>query len=255
MHHAHAAPEPAGRAHWSGNRGYVRGSVKIVITNDDGIDEPGLAALEAVCRKVAETVVVAPAGPRSAISHQVTETGSIAVEQRRPGWFAVDGTPADCARLAVCELCRDADWVLAGINAGANLGMDVYVSGTVAAAREAAIHGARALALSQHYRRHGAIDWDGSSRRAAIVIREVLARELRGGEFWNANLPDPLPGRPGDEIVECELDTSPSAVGYERTAPGFVWRADYHDRPRRAGRDIDVCFGGRIALSRLSLGG
>ena len=229
--------------------------VKILITNDDGIDEPGIAALETVCRSLGETVVVAPAEPRSAISHQVTEAGEIAVERRRPGWYAVDGTPADCVRLAVRELCRDADWVLAGINSGANLGMDVYVSGTVAAAREAAIQGARALALSQHYRRHGVIDWESSSRRAAAVIRDVLARELQAGEFWSANLPDPLPGRPGDEIVECELDASPSAVGYERTPPGFVWRADYHDRPRRAGRDIDVCFGGRISLTRLTLRG
>lgn len=229
--------------------------MKLVITNDDGIDEPGIAVLAEVCSRFGETTVVAPAAPRSAISHQVTEAGAIGVEQRRPGWFAIDGTPADCTRLAVRELCRDADWVVAGINAGANLGVDVYVSGTIAAVREAAIQGVRAVALSQHFRRHGRVDWEGSGRRAALVLHEVLQRETAVGEYWSANLPDPLPGRPADEIVECELDTSPGAVGYERVGSGFRWRADYHDRPRRPESDVDTCFGGRIALTRLRLGG
>jgi 5'-nucleotidase len=229
--------------------------MKLVITNDDGIDEPGIEGLVEVCSHFGEVVVVAPSGPRSAISHQVTETGAIHVDERRPGWFAVDGTPADCTRLAVRALCPDADWVLAGINAGANLGVDVYVSGTIAAAREAAIHGVRSLALSQHFRRHGRIDWEGSKRRAALVLSEVLERETPPGEYWSANLPDPLPGRPSDEIVDCDLDASPGSVRYERIGPGFHWRADYHDRPRRAGHDVDVCFGGRIALTRLRLGG
>lgn len=229
--------------------------MKIVLTNDDGIDEPGIAALAEVCHALGEVTVVAPSGPRSAISHQVTEAGHIAVDEVRPGWFSVDGTPADCTRLALRELCRDATWVIAGINAGANLGVDVYVSGTVAAAREAAIHGVPALALSQHFRRHAKIDWEGSRRRSALVLRQVLDRPIDEGAFWCANLPDPLPGRPADEIVECELDRSPGSVGYDRGGPGFRWKADYHDRPRREGHDVDVCFGGRIALTQLRLAG
>jgi len=229
--------------------------VKIAITNDDGIDEPGILALEAACRGFGETVVVAPSGPRSAIAHQVTETGVISAEELRPGWVAVDGTPADCARLALREVCPDADWLLAGINAGANLGMDVYVSGTIAAVREAAIHGVPSLAVSQYFRRHGTVDWTGSRQRATAVLQHVLALGLEPGEFWSANLPDPLPGQPADEIVECPLDTSPGAIGYQRTPEGFQWDANYHERPRKRGGDIDVCFGGRIALTRLQLGG
>jgi 5'-nucleotidase len=231
--------------------------MKIVITNDDGIDEPGIGVLAELCEHfgLGEVTVVAPSGPRSAISHQVTEGGAIHVEEQRPRWFAVDGTPADCTRLAVRELCPDVDWLLAGINAGANLGVDVYVSGTIAAAREATIHGVRALALSQHFRRYGQIDWPGARQRAALVLREVLGRETAAGEYWSANLPDPLPDRPADEIVDCPLDASPGAVGYDRIGPGFHWRADYHDRPRRPDHDVDVCFGGRIALTRLRLGG
>ena len=229
--------------------------VKVAITNDDGIDEPGIAALEAACRAFAETVVVAPSGPRSAIAHQVTEANELRVEERRPGWFAVDGTPADCTRLALRELCRDADWLLAGINAGANLGMDVYVSGTVAAVREAAIHSVPSLALSQYFRRHGEVDWSDSQRRAGLVLRHVLNRPPGPNAFWNANLPDPLPGRPADEIVECPLDRSPGAIGYISTSTGFQWDANYHERPRKPGSDIDTCFNGRIALTRLELNG
>jgi len=229
--------------------------MKIVITNDDGIDEPGIIALEAACRDFGEVTIVAPAGPRSAISHQVTEAGELAVEERRPSAFAVNGTPADCARLALRALCPDADWLISGINAGANLGMDVYVSGTVAAVREATFQEVPSLALSQYFRRHGTVDWEGSQRRAGLVLRYVLDRRPDPDTFWSANLPDPLPGRPADEIVECALDTSPGAIGYQPTANGYQWDANYHERPRKPGADIDTCFGGRIALTRLQLRG
>ena len=131
------------------------------------------------------------------------------------------------------------------------------MSGTVAAAREAAIHGRPALAISQYFRRYAAIDWEHTIRAAAPVLRHVLERGVGLGEFWNANLPAP-PGTPVDPaaapsapIVECPVDPSPGALGFERTDRGFAWRADYHARPRRAHHDVDVCFGGRVALTRL----
>ena len=99
--------------------------MKFAITNDDGIDEPGLAALARVCAELGDVVVVAPRHAHSGVSHRVTEDGPIDVEERRAGWFAVDGTPADCARVALHELCPEADWLVSGINAGANVGVDV----------------------------------------------------------------------------------------------------------------------------------
>ncbi|MCA9512060.1 MAG: 5'/3'-nucleotidase SurE [Myxococcota bacterium] len=231
---------------------------RIVLTNDDGIDEPGLAALARACAALGEVVVVAPVDAHSGVSHRVTEA-ELAVEERGGGWYAVAGTPADCTRVALHAICPDADWVVAGINAGANVGVDVYVSGTVAAAREAAIHGRPSLAISQYVRRYGAIDWRRTERAAAPVLRRALELGAAPGEYWNANLPDPT-GPEGTaaairagEIVECPVDTSPSPVGFERTSRGVAWRADYHARPRRAHHDIDVCFGGRIALTRLRI--
>src|SRR4051794_39363931 len=107
--------------------------MRLLLTNDDGIAAPGLLALESAVRHLgAEFVVVAPASVCSGCGHRVTTDGTIRVEERTPGRFAVEGTPADCVRLALHALATGVDWVLSGINAGGNLGADVYHSGTVA---------------------------------------------------------------------------------------------------------------------------
>src|SRR5262245_36371129 len=104
--------------------------MKLLLTNDDGIDAPGLGALLAAAAGVGEPVVVAPLDAHSGCSHRVTTHGPIRVERRGPGRFAVAGTPADCVRVGLHDLAPDAGWVLAGINAGGNLGADVWHSGT-----------------------------------------------------------------------------------------------------------------------------
>ena len=113
---------------------FVEKPLKIVVTNDDGFGEPGLEALVAAARPLGEVVVAAPKEPHSFISHRVTVKTPLRVEQPENGRFIVHGSPADCTRIALKSLAADADWVLAGINPGANLGNDVYQSGTVAAA-------------------------------------------------------------------------------------------------------------------------
>ena len=113
--------------------------MRILLTNDDGIDAPGLAALrDAAAVLGGDLVVVAPAECHSGCGHRVTTDRAIRVEELARGRFRVGGTPADCVRIAVAQLVPDAALVLSGINAGGNLGADVHHSGTVAAAREAA---------------------------------------------------------------------------------------------------------------------
>jgi len=232
----------------------ARRAMKIILTNDDGFDQPGIATLERLCRPLAdELVVVAPAVPQNGISHRLTDEGEIRVERRGEGRWAVHGTPADCARIALHELAPGADWLVSGINAGANLGMDTHVSGTVAAAREAAILGVQSLAISQYRRRFAEIDWERSGRRAVPVLRRALACAAGPGTFWNANLPHPPDEAVDCEIVECPLDTNPGSVRFESTGSGFHSRGDYHARPRSPGHDVDVCFGGRVALTLLRL--
>src|SRR4051794_34816796 len=122
--------------------GTTRGAAMILmLTNDDGIEAPGLSALEAAAEGVGERrIVVAPAGPQSGCGHAVTTHRPIRVDRRGESAFAVEGTPADCVRLAIHHLDPGVDWVLSGINSGGNLGADVYHSGTVAAVREAVLH-------------------------------------------------------------------------------------------------------------------
>ena len=224
--------------------------MRVVLTNDDGVDAPGLAALERAAAVLGATlVVVAPAECHSGCGHRVTTSAAIRVDDVGPGRYRVAGTPADCVRIALARIAPDAAAVLSGINAGGNLGADIHHSGTVAAAREAALHGVPAVAASQYHRRGTTIDWERSARWVAEVLAAIRGREPPRGEFWNVNLPD-LPAEAADPaVVECGVDASPFALGYRLTEEGWRYESSYHERPRVAGADVDVCFGGRIALS------
>lgn len=229
--------------------------MRLLLTNDDGFDADGLHALLAAVRDLGEPVVVAPAGPQSGLSHAVTTAGPVRVERHGEGRFAVHGTPADCVRVGLHRLCPDAAVVLAGINHGGNLGADVYYSGTVAAAREAALHGRPGVALS-HYRRRGmAFDWPRAAGWAAGALADLLARPSAPGWFYNVNFPHLRPDDPDPAVVVCPLDPHPLPLSYRHHDDGGMhYDGDYHARARVPGCDVDVCFGGRIAVTRLRLG-
>jgi 5'-nucleotidase len=139
--------------------------------------------------------------------------------------------------------------VISGINAGGNLGADLHHSGTVAAVREAAIHGIRGIAVSHYIARGRKIDWDQAARWTAPLLRDLMRRSLEPGTFWNVNLPHPEPGGPDPPVVFCPVDTSPLCLHYREETGGLVYAGDYQSRPRLASSDVDVCFGGRIAVS------
>jgi 5'-nucleotidase len=148
--------------------------MKLLLTNDDGIEAPGLQALFEVARQIGEPIVVAPEQSLSGCSHQVTTDQPIRVRQVSPCRFAVRGTPADCVRVGLQLFVPDAAWVLSGINAGGNLGADVYHSGTVAAARESVLHGWPAIALS-HYRKRGlSLDWDHRGEKECLGVGHAM---------------------------------------------------------------------------------
>ena len=227
-------------------------TIKILLTNDDGIDAPGLEALAVAAACLGgEAVVVAPAEPHSGCGHRVTTGRPLRVDELAPGRFCVHGTPADCVRLALARLAPDIGLVLAGINAGGNLGADIHHSGTVAAAREAALHGRVAVAASHYHRRVTEIDWRRAAAWLAGVLVELEGRPTAEGEFWNVNLPDVPIDAPPPAVVECRIDPSPFALGYRLADGGWHYDASYHERPRVAGGDVDICFSGGIAVSRL----
>ena len=224
-----------------------------LLTNDDGIDAPGLATLLSVAQSWGATTIVAPLEEQSGVAHRVTDKHPITVQTRDAGRFAVDGTPADCARLGLLHLAPGTQWLLSGINAGGNLGSDIYMSGTVAAAREAALLGTPAVALSQYRRRlDRPLDWNRAAVWVMRVLEYVFDQTLAPGEFWNVNLPDPDDPAVEPELVDCSVDPGHHAVAYEQTPTGWSYRGKYRERHRRPGCDVDVCFSGNIAISRIA---
>lgn len=228
-----------------------------LLTNDDGIDAEGLAALEAAMAEIFDEIwVVAPAEQASQIGHRVVTDVPIRFEKRGERRYAVSSTPADCVRVALAHLLpAQPDWVLSGINHGGNLGRhDIHISGTVAAAREGAFLGVPGAAFSHYTRERAAPCWESASRRAGEVFRSLRDEAIRPGQFWNVNLPHPEPGDPEPGTVRCEAETSPLEVGYTVSAPGeLAYTGRYHARPRSPDRDVAVCFGGNIAVSLLSV--
>jgi 5'-nucleotidase len=143
--------------------------------------------------------------------------------------------------------------VLSGINAGGNLGVDVFHSGTVAAVREAVIHGRPGIALSQFIARGRPIDWPAASRRARDVLRSLLEMPWEPGTFWNVNLPHPAPGGPEPSVVFCPLDPSPLPLNFRLEGDDAHYCGVYQERARRPSADVDVCFRGQIAVTLIRM--
>lgn len=232
----------------------------LVLSNDDGVEAAGLATLHSVLAPRAQCLIVAPAGPQSGVGHAVTTDEPLSLVELTPNRFGLGGTPADCARVALGRrgsfaterLGRTEDlWLIAGINHGANLGVDTYISGTAAAAREAAILGFPAIAISQYVGRHRRPDWSITAERARLALDALLDQPPRPGHFWNVNLPHPADESSEHELVYCALDPSPHAFEYERRDGHLHWTSDFHARPRRPGHDVDVCMGGQISITEI----
>ena len=227
--------------------------MQFLLTNDDGIDAPGLDALLTAVRGLGDPVVVAPAGPQSGCSHTVTTGRAVRVEPRGAGRFAVHGTPADCSRVGLMQLAPGAKWVLSGINHGGNLGADVHYSGTVAAVREAVLHGWPGIAVSHYKRKHLDYDWPRTATWVTRVLADLLAEPPEPGVFWNVNVPHLGPGEPDPDVVYCPMDPNPLPLSYRHEEEGLHYDGDYHNRRRTPGADVDVCFGGRIAVTKVRL--
>ena len=146
-------------------------AVKILVSNDDGYDAPGITALAAALSSLAEITVVAPSRNRSATSNSITVDRALRITQADNGFYFVDGTPADCVHLAVTGfLDFRPDLVVSGVNDGANLGDDTIYSGTVAAAMEGYLLGIPSIAVSLAARPATRFD------TAAQVARDIVAR-------------------------------------------------------------------------------
>ena len=171
--------------------------MRILLTNDDGIFAPGLAAIYKQLTSLGDVTVAAPTDSQSGASHSVTffeplGCSKVEIEDLFTG-YGVHGSPADCVKLAAMQLVDEPiDLVVAGINNGANVGINVYYSGTVAAAMEGAFLGIPAVALSLAAERH--MDFDEAARHAMAILEQL--NPLNRGDVINVNIPRLSQGRP-----------------------------------------------------------
>ncbi len=227
--------------------------MNLMLTNDDGIDAEGFRTLVSACRGMGNLFLVAPIGPQSGVSHRVTTGEPIRITELNQNAFAIHGTPADCTRLGLQLLVPNLSWVISGINHGGNLGADVYYSGTVAAVREAVLHGKPGIALSHYKVRNREYDWNRVGQWAAEVIAELLAKPWEPGTFWNVNFPHLAPDSPPPQKIYCPLDPHPLPLNFNPEQDGHLYQSDYHNRRRSHGHDVDVCFSGNISISLIKL--
>jgi 5'-nucleotidase len=188
----------------------------ILVTNDDGFAAPGLRALAEALKPLGEVIVAAPAQNQSGKGHSIVTSDPILVfERKQPSgglWYAIEATPATCARLALDKLMpRQPDLVVSGINRGENLGIVVYYSGTLGAAREAAMVGIPAIAVSMG----GSNEADYAATAAAVraIVEQLRAKDLlKPGLFLNVNAPE---GRTKGVLV-TRLSVKANEQLYER---------------------------------------
>lgn len=233
--------------------------MNILISNDDGWAAPGIEALLEVAESFGECTVVAPAHEQSGISHQISLHREMKLVKYGERAWSLEGTPADCIRVGLTQLKTSFDLVLSGINNGGNLGSDIYVSGTVAAAREAALFGVPAISISQHRLRFGEeFDWTNSKELAARVIKHCISSGLESRELVNVNLPDfsDSASIPEYQIIDpCPLDPAPRLAVFESEsqADSSILKSvgKYNDRERSPGHDVATCFEKNVPITRL----
>ena len=232
---------------------------RILVTNDDGINAPGLKVLERIAAKLSRDVwVVAPELEQSGAGHSLTLRRPLEVRRISERRFAVDGTPTDCVLIAVNHLIdgRRPDLVLSGVNRGSNMGEDVTYSGTIAAAMEATLLGMRAIAMSQQ--RDGQhVTWRLVLKNGPEVVKRLVSVPWTDGVLMNVNFPHLTKGdtsgmrvvRQGRRAANIEVA---HAVG--PTGRKFLWIGDFtSDNPVRGGTDLWAVRTGAIAITPLHL--
>ncbi len=233
---------------------------RVLVSNDDGINAPGLKLLENVARRLAREVwVVAPENEQSASSHSLTLRRPLRMRQVSRRRYAVDGTPSDCVLLAINKILdgRPPDLVLSGINRGGNLGEDVTYSGTVAAAMEATLLGFPAMALSQVCEDRRAVRWSTVEHHLPDLLRRLVAVPWRPNVLINVNFPDVpardvtgiVPTRQGRRKIGGDLSEGVDPRG----EPYFWIGTQRQESGEGRGSDLEAVRRGAISVTPLCL--
>jgi 5'-nucleotidase len=227
---------------------------RILITNDDGIRAPGLAALVEALAPLGDVTIVAPSANHSGTGHGITLSDPIYVERVEVAGRQATGlsaTPASCVRVALGKLLEHKpDLVVSGVNRGSNFGLNAYISGTVAAAREAAMQGVPAIASSLDITGHP--NYGPAAAATAQVVQIVKQGGLPKGVFLNVNVPA------GADLKGLRLSRQSSTMGTERyeeskTPYGRRMFWSFFEQPTSAepGTDVQAALDGYVAVTPL----
>ena len=236
--------------------------MRILLTNDDGINAPGLRSLEKIARQFTDNIViVAPETDQSGLAHSLTLSHPLRLRKVSDNHFALNGTPTDCVIMGVRELMDEPpDLVLSGVNSGQNIADDVTYSGTVAGAIEGALLGIKSIALSQAYNfedgvRH--VKWETCEAHAHEVISKLLDQTFPPKTLINVNFPNCMPDEvDGVEITNQGAFTHGLFMEKRHDGRGFpyYWLRFGRDVPsQREGTDIMSLRENRISVTPLKL--
>jgi 5'-nucleotidase len=231
--------------------------LNILCTNDDGYGAIGLEHLIKACSTLGTVWVVAPDQQKSECSHQLNTQIDLCPVAKNDRHWALNGSPADCTRLALTTLIPEKiDLVCSGINSGGNLGVDIFYSGTVAAAREAHLLGIPALAFSMVLEKGIEPNWSMAENGVIDMIEKWIEKWIESGkknELWNVNFPAEAQGSEL-KILDCPLEVAPLSVQFKSTGENsHRYSGRYHDRQRSKGSDVDSCFSGYGTRTMLKL--
>ena len=226
----------------------------ILLTNDDGYGAEGLRALQEALEDFATVWVVAPFAEQSGAAQSLTLRRPIVVHAKEPRHWAVEGTPADAVIVALHKLLPERpDLVISGINHGANMGENVYYSGTVGAAREAALHHIPALAMSLSARK-AAQNFANSARIARAAAELILKEGLPDQVLLNVNVPEPWSGEVRFTRQSKKITRNQLSEGKDPKGRSYYWIFEQKfDKDVEPGTDYEAVFAGDASVTPLHL--
>lgn len=232
--------------------------MRILISNDDGVNAAGLAVLAAELAKIATIQVIAPDRNRSGASNSLTVQSPVQVQCLRNGHVSVEGTPTDCVHLALTGLLDEQfDMVVSGINDGPNLGDDVIYSGTVAAATEGRMLGMPSIAVSLASKEAEAQNYHTAAVIARQLVERLISDPLPAGTILNVNVPDvPLAKIQGIEVTRlgCRHKAEPIVKALDpRGRPVYWVGASGAEADAGQGTDFHAVNSGKVSITPLQI--
>lgn len=236
--------------------------MRILVSNDDGINAPGLEVLEHIARQLSDDIwIVAPETEQSGASRSISLADPIRLREHSERRFSIQGSPADCVLMAMRKIMPQApDLVLSGVNRGQNIADDVTYSGTIAAAMEGTALGVKSMALSQCYGIESGrnLNWDVARQHGAGIVRQLIPLDLGPGVLLNINFPDCTPEQVAGVAVtrQGKRDQNMLMVDQRVDARGrdYYWLGFSREKSNPAdGTDLKAVYSRQISVTPLHM--